>query len=214
MSKLGILHQLTTLFRWYQSYTNQNKKLKRASGGGDSTGWGTVAIVFWVPPRPLPVHLTQLSRGCLGPGGVFCAGAVAEGTGRTSRDILLDGTLPKYSSHGSITVSVCPFQQLKGTERRRSNSWYEIKTKLTIFKKSRGTKQVKCYSYLAEIIISLCFGFVLHKAGCRQSWGPFAWHGQLKFIYPNKFPGFSSPHFATETYMGPNFILGNWCCMD
>lgn len=76
-----------------------------------------LATVFWMAPCPLPVHLVLLSRGCLCPGGIFSARAMAEGTGRTSRnavlDILLSGTRVKYSSvtHGSVTFSICPFQQ-------------------------------------------------------------------------------------------------------
>lgn len=87
----------------------------------------TLAIVFWMLPCPLPLHLVLLSRGCLGPGGIFSARAMAERTGRTSRNAVL-GHPPVWNT-GQIFICHSWLSYLDhltfsavGTETRRSNS--------------------------------------------------------------------------------------------
>lgn len=86
-----------------------------------------MAVVFWMPPRPLPVHLALLNWGCLGPGGIVSARAMAGGTVRTSRNAVLGhpsrwNTAQIFICHSWLSyLERLPFSAV-GTERRRSNS--------------------------------------------------------------------------------------------
>lgn len=87
-----------------------------------------MAIVFWMPPRPLPVHLALLNRGCLGPG-IFSAWAVAEGTVRTSRNEVLGhpsgwNTAQIFICHSWLSYLEClPFSAVFKVHITKQVSW-------------------------------------------------------------------------------------------